>query len=408
MKLFILSVILFILPFIAQARVKVYLSNSFNGKELYALELVRDYFNFEHKDIELVLRQEDGETILKQIRSRRYHADLFIWANDIIGSFVKKGIIVSISQYIPLRDEAKFISPALNALKYTSKGNNVQLYGLPLSLETLILFYNKDIVSTVPKTLSALINASRKHTDLNKGRYGLLYPSTNYYYNAMILHSFGGRTFTKSGKVELNTIAQARTIFFVLKLSDQVLPLQSWKHIKGDYVTLFNEGKVAYYISGPWDLGRIKGVNYGVSQLPVNDETGLALKPFLGVKGLYLLKRSRHKKAAVEVLKYLTSAKMELILSFLGGEIPANLRTYNYDELRSDKIKYIFKKQAINSVPMPNNPSMAYVWYVMNAREQGRRRIGSIYERAQRNPRAVRYLLKQAQRYCERKIKGRK
>lgn len=406
MSRWILSLILLILPSISMARVKVYLAHSFSGLEKQALEIVKDYFNFTHSDIELILRQEEGETLVSRVKNRRYRCDLFIWAHDIIGSFADRGIITPIEKYITTQDEAKFISTSLRALRY---GKGESLYGLPLSLETVILFYNKDIISQPPSTLSELINISKKYTDWQQKKFGLLYPANNYYFNAMFLHSFGGETFDENGNVALNTEAQAKTISFVIKLEDfyKVLPLRVDRYYNGQFVDLFNQGLAAFYITGPWDVGKIKLFRYGVSKLPINDFTSRPLRPFLGVKGIYLLSRARNKKAAIEVMKFITSEKMQFILAFIGGVIPANLSAYNYTEIRDDEIKRVFKEQAIEAEPMPNNSAMAYVWEVMNTKRIGDRDRPSIYERALKNPQSIRFLLRKAQKYCENKIKGR-
>ena len=45
-----------------------------------------------------------------------------------------------------------YLAPALNTLRYRDK-----LYGLPLSLETSALYYNKELTDEPPETLNELL-----------------------------------------------------------------------------------------------------------------------------------------------------------------------------------------------------------------------------------------------------------
>jgi len=377
--------------------------HSFKGAEAKSIKLAADYFNFEHKDIHLILIQEDGETVLKQVLSGDKKADLFIWAHDVIGKFAEKNRIVPIDKFITAKDSTRFISTAFNAMEYKKK-----TYGLPLSIETLLLFYNKKYVSEPPKTLNELMGKAKSFSDFEQRKYGLLFPFSNYYFNAMFTHSFGGATFKSNGSFALNSAAQKKALEYITHLiKEKVLPFDMIKKTS-EYISLFNSGNVLFFITGPWDVGSLTA-DYEAAKLPINDKTNMPIEPFLGVKGIYLLRTSKHKAAAIEVMRYLTSAKMEYIMSFIGGEIPANLRTYNFDEIRNDKLKMLFKAQALDSVPMPNLEKMKYVWDIMNTKNLGNgKERKSIYERALQAPNKINKLLNAAQRYCEKASRQKK
>jgi maltose-binding protein MalE len=146
--------------------------HSFRGDEANALETVVATFNEQNAD-KIRLVHLDGHRFTDEVESALAAGrgpDLMIWAHDKVGPWVEKGWITPIDDLVPADELEVFIPSCLNALKYQGR-----LYGLPLSFETLILYYNKNLVSSPPKTTDELIEMARAATDTASGRYGLVY-----------------------------------------------------------------------------------------------------------------------------------------------------------------------------------------------------------------------------------------
>ena len=67
--------------------------------------------------------------------------------------------------------------------------------------------------------------------------------------------------------------------------------------------TLFKEGMAHSTIAGPWLVPTVResGMDVGVAAMPVIDETGNPISPYMGVQGIHVLKNAaENKKDAVE------------------------------------------------------------------------------------------------------------
>ncbi len=64
---------------------------------------------------------------------------------------------------------------------------------------------------------------------------------------------------------------------------------------------MFNEGKAAMVINGPWFVGEIdKKINYGLAMLPVIDEPAKKpLRPWLTIEGAYVAASSTKKETGL-------------------------------------------------------------------------------------------------------------
>ena len=123
-------------------------------------------------------------------------------------------------------------------------------------------------------------------TDRKEGRFGLVYDSQpQLYFHAPWLHGFGGWVFGPDGKLDLANDGALKALAFARTLSgpDGIVPAEVEGHL---VAALFNDGRAAMAITGPWFLGEVKqGVDFGVVPLPDGQATGKPAAPFLGVEG---------------------------------------------------------------------------------------------------------------------------
>ena len=274
-------------------------------------------------------------------------------------------------------DVEGFLPAAIEALRYEG-----QLWGVPMAVKSLALYYNKDLVPVAPATMSELLEvgraAGRERT--------LIYEAGEFYYHGPFLHAFGGEALGPSGEVALDTEAVARSLTWVRTLtSSGDLPLEA----DGAMVsTLFNQGEVPFAISGPWFLGQIRDVNHGVAPLPVLDETGTPLRPFLTVEALFRAARSDASDEAIQiVIEAVTGREGAVLRAVEGRQVPALIAARDEPEVSSDPVLSTFAAQAEVAVPMPNRPEMSVVWEPANRALRsvlsGSRRAEPALERAQ-------------------------
>jgi maltose-binding protein MalE len=125
--------------------------------------------------------------------------------------------------------------------------------------------------------------------------------------------------------------------------------------------SLFNEGRAATVMSGPWFVTDIaKGVPWKVAPLPIVSATGKPAAPFLGVEGILMSARARDKDLAFAVMDALTSDAQATMRARVARQVVANVRAYDEPDIASDPVLAAFRAQT--TVTMPKAPGMRMVW----------------------------------------------
>jgi arabinogalactan oligomer/maltooligosaccharide transport system substrate-binding protein len=245
----------------------------------------------------------------------------------------------------------------LDAMSY--KGG---IYGLPINFKSTTLIYNKDLVKTPPKTSTELVTMAKALTNAQSGRYGLAYWYTNFYFHAGLMNAFGGAVFDKDGKLTINspaTIASLNQMMTWYK-TDGILPTEPSEAL---IAAMFNEGKAAMVINGPWFVGDIdKKINVGFAPLPMIDAAKKPMRPWLTVEGAYVAASSGKKETAYELAKFLTSEEAGLVMAIEGRQLHTNKNVYNDKRISGDPVLMAFRSQLDAAEVMPNRPEMTMVW----------------------------------------------
>lgn len=358
MKQTILIVFLF-MTLILTAQTEVTLWHSYRGNEKDAVMQVVEKFNSTNKDVRIKALGIPYDAFPDKITAaipRGKGPDIFIFAHDRIGGWVEAGIIEPIDFYLEEDISRNFVEGAWEPMLY-----NGSMFGLPMSLKSIILFYNPDIISAPPKTTDEMIALAHKHTDAANGKYGLVYEIANFYYHACWLQGFGGRIFNEDDIPVLNSPENIRSFQFAqdLFMKEKIVPPEVSNVL---VTTLFNEGKAAMVISGPWFRGEIDGVPYEVELLPVISSVNKPAIPFMSSEGIMMSAKSERKDEAFQVMEYLVSEEAAFIFATVGNQPVALKSVYERPEVKNDKYLPKFKAQIENSRPMPSIPQMTSVW----------------------------------------------
>lgn len=339
--------------------------HSFRGREAEALETAVAAFNEAHGD-QVRLVALDGDRYAALVESALVAAgsaapDIIVWAHDRIAPWARQGRLLPLDDLLDTSDLADFIPQCLEPLRVEGR-----LYGLPLSFEALMLYYNRDLVSSPPRTTDELIAEAKRHANPRKDRWGLVYERANFYYHAMWLHAFGGRVLEPSGAFDPRHRAMARSLAFARDLArvHRIIPdTVDWQR----QIDLFNSGRAAFLISGPWAYGSLAWdrVPIGIAPLPVHSATGRATAPFLGVKAFAVNARSSRARRAVAAIQHLTSPFSGCLMNVVAGYMPANRLAYEFDALASHPLTARPQVFWDSSVLMPSFESMEHVWRVM-------------------------------------------
>lgn len=284
--------------------------------------------------------------------------DLFVYAQDRLGGWIEAGKTVEPIDFFldkPTRD--RLLPGMLEAMSY--KGG---VYGLPINYKSPTLIYNKDLVKTPPKTTDEMVKLAKTLTNAQSGRYGLAYWYTNFYFHSALMNAFGGTVFDKDGKLSIDspaTVASLNQMMTWYK-KDGIMPTEPSEAL---IASMFNEGKAAMVINGPWFVGDIdKKISYGLAVLPMVDAAKKPMRPWLTVEGAYVAASSGKKEAAFELAKFLTSEEAGLVLALEGRQLHTNKAVYNDKRVSGDVVLKGFRDQLDSAEVMPNRPEMTMVW----------------------------------------------
>ena len=247
-----------------------------------------------------------------------------------------------------------------------------KVYGAPAVIESLVLYYNKDLVKEAPKTFADLENLAKDSKYAFAGEDGkttaFLADWTNFYYAYGLLAGNGGYVFGQNGKdpkdIGLATDGAIAGINYAKSWYEKWPKGMQDTEGAGNLIqTQFQEGKTAAIIDGPWKAQAFKDakVNYGVATIPTLPN-GKDYAAFGGGKAWIIPSSTKNLEGAQKFVDFLVSTEQQKAFYDKTNEIPANTEARTYAEGKNDELTTAVIKQFKNAQPMPNISQMSAVW----------------------------------------------
>ncbi len=294
--------------------------------------------------VNVIYDKADFQNYLQAANSAK-GPDVYVgFPHDNLGTLDQAKLLAKVPEGIITED---FQQSALEAVMF-----NNQAYAIPMGMESIALYYNKDLVENAPETMEELIKIGQEK--------GFMFDANNLYFNFPIIAGNGGYVFGKDDNGNLSPekigLGEAAIPGYQM-LQDFVLKYKLMpKDISGDIAKgKFTNGEIAFYISGAWDRAGFEeaGVNFGVAPMPkINGEVP---PTFLGVQVAFVNSKSDKQDTAWEFAKYV-SEKSHF------NRLPVRKSHLDNDDIKNDEITAGFAKQATFGIPMPNIPEMQSVW----------------------------------------------
>jgi ABC-type glycerol-3-phosphate transport system substrate-binding protein len=241
-------------------------------------------------------------------------------------------------------------------------------YGVPLDINCTFLIFNKKMFTeaglalpTDTYTYTQLLEDAKKLTKADGSRYGVAF--NNGVWNMFgHIRSNGGKLLDETGataKTELDDPANLEMLQFIANAInvDKVAPKLPITKTGFDPVDMFDQGKVAMFFSGPWDLQQIhdKGPaglydQIGTTTMPhgLHGQTSGSVQ---GGGSLFVPKGSKHRRAAFEFMKWSTSDKYQLRLAKEMGRYPVVSNLYQDPYFTTQPLLQPFFQQLNTSQP---------------------------------------------------------
>lgn len=330
-----------------------YAANQFNKEFGYNIKF--SFRDVSPMDAAARIMQDGGTTRV---------ADVAEIEHDTLGRLVVSGGVLE-NLVASERIKKQFIQGAATAATYQGT-----CYGFPVSFATLALFYNKKLLPTPPKSFEEIINYGKKFNDLQQHKYALLWDVQNYYVSRMFITLYGASEFGKNGSdpkslgIDSSLAQKGLETMKRLKEANPSNPLDmsNPQVLRG----LFNEGKIAAVIDGPWSIHGYNdsGIEYGVTQIPTLD--GKQPRSFSTVRLAIVPAFTKYPHAAELFADYLTTDKMLMKRYEMTGLIPpVDSLMKQIANTGSEATKAIIA-QGYYADAMPSIPEMAYLWSPMS------------------------------------------
>ena len=291
-------------------------------------------------------------------------ADVMMAPYDRVGSLGTDGQLseVKLSDGAKTDDKTKSLVTAADG----------KVYGAPAVIESLVLYYNKDLLKEAPKTFADLENLAKDSKYAFAGEDGkttaFLADWTNFYYAYGLLAGNGGYVFGQNGKdpkdIGLANEGSITAINYAKSWYEKwPKGMQDTEGAPNLIQTQFQEGKTAAIIDGPWKAQAFKDakVNYGVATIPTLPN-GKDYSAFGGGKAWIIPSSTKNLEAAQKFVDFLVSTEQQKAFYDTTNEIPANTEARTYAEGKKDELTTAVIEQFKNAQPMPNISQMSAVW----------------------------------------------
>jgi trehalose/maltose transport system substrate-binding protein len=226
---------------------------------------------------------------------------------------------------------------------------NGRLVAVPYFVEISVLFYRRDLLARYgmarpPATWHELEQQARMIQDGERARgrpvWGFLWQgaaSEALTCNALewqVSHG-GGRLLDAAGAVSVDRQGFVRALERARGWVGALSPPDVTNHLEDDSVRLWTKGDAVFMRNWPYAYVESMKADspvrnqVGVSVLPRSDEPNARHASILGGFQLMVSKASRHKSAAIELVKFLTSPEVQRVNARTRGYAPTRLHLYD-------------------------------------------------------------------------------
>lgn len=340
----------------AGATLKFWCDNDDYNKKIIEL------FNKKYPDVKVTAEKigtTDTRAKLELAGPTGQGADVLVMAHDGVAISAQSGNILELPE-LATDIKGRFLPNAADAASYNGK-----VYGQPISIKTIALFYNKALVKEPVKTWDEMLAFAKTYNDPSKNKFAMLWQVTDPYHNFWTMSANGYEMFgpqhNDKTKINWDTPEALKGMQFYQSLK-ALYPVASADATWDAMTNAFGEGKAPYVLTGPWSIKGYadKGVDFGIVALPtVNGKhpTSLATVDVAVVSSF-----TKYPNASKLLAQVVGSADGLKAYYDTKGELPATKDATSLDYIKADVHLAGVAQQAQYSMPMPYIPEMANVW----------------------------------------------
>ena len=325
------------------------------------MEYVVEEFNSTHTDVQVDSRYIHFSELENQITKGLMSGnipDVLITGSDTLAKWAENGALLDITDRAEqwgMKD--KFFTGAWESGMYEGK-----LYALPQNINTLAIFYNKDLfeeagLSGVPNTWDQLRTYAKKISELGEKTYGLTFSAPKSESGTFQFAPFLWQAGASFDKVN-GEAGEAALGLWSDMVKEGYTPRSVLNTPQYELAINFAAGNIGMCVNGPWALSAFgeADFDYGVFMMPVRKEVG---EPYsvLGGESIGIMKDSNKKDAAWEFVKFFNKAEVIKEWCKIENRIPGRKDVVNNTPMWSeDEIMLVFSKQLEYAQSRPAHP----------------------------------------------------
>lgn len=353
-------------------------------------------FEAKYTNIDVVFQHMatvDAREKLKTYGQSGNGADIFQFPHDHMSQAILDDLVYQLPDDLNTKLTAQMNPVAMDIATVSYNDSNKtfdpngeeKLYAVPISLESVALYYNIDLLKLIygeenweahanPETFEAFLAdiAAYQPVQIEEGVMSdsHYFAQTSHWADQYMLQfiysAFGWRPFGANGNDDTAVGFEDAKLTSALSWMMETLKpaINSTNHDSVGGQALFEQGLLPFVFTGPWCIQTFKnaGINFGVTTLPTIN--GNATSTFAGAQMLAAYKYSKNLDEATLFLEYMASVDAQTILYQQEGDLPAlnEANLASVPGLAEDQPLQATIEQLKTSIPMPTIPAVTYYW----------------------------------------------
>lgn len=332
----------------------VTLWHKYGDAERMALERAVARFNEHHKGrltVQMLAVPHDGfQDKLRLNANVGQGPDVFILEHNPLGKLVQLDAVAPIDP-----GDVDYLPGMLDGLTVDGK-----VYGLPLNYKGLFVFRNKVLC---PEPIASEAELYALQSTLPAGAYTLVYPPADFFFHAALFTAFDGRIFGDDGHTFVPFDAGAAESFTVPgKWQRDGIIAAGLDYNQAQ--TLFNSGRAALWINGPWAVGAVGLPSEQWTADELFAVNGRKMGSMVTVEAAMISPFSEHPELAEELARFLAGPEAAQIRLDVAGLAPVFAHRYDADAEPLPRVCQVQRAALANGFVTPNQPRMGLVWEV--------------------------------------------
>lgn len=291
--------------------------------------------------------------------------DIFMVAHDSFETGYSAGIFQQIDDTVAQR-----LNEELSPIATPTVTRDGKMWGVPVSIESTALLYNKELVTEPAQTMEQILEECKTFNNPSENKFWFVAACTAGYGGYPFLSANGFQLFGPDGSDDDNPGFDTEEFVGGLEMIAELgqsmglkaadLAMENTQMLDQNFI----DGNVGYYAGGPWSVDAMVNAGVDVGVVPFPTYKGKSLTPFAGVQNAHISAYTEYPNASQLFIEYLVSDESAELLYSEANKITSRKDIESVAGLCDDEVLKVFAQQFEDAVPMPSSKRMSYYWTI--------------------------------------------